>query len=121
MTGINVLVIVGLRAGSLKRALAEGAVYSPRDAVAVNVFHKLTPLPRKSERVERFEHLTRSRRAHGRRKCRRGTHRDKLPWASARHGAQRDRLAGDALESGCTAWQTARRDRQRDATAGSGP
>ena len=77
--------------------------------------------PRKSERVERFEHLTRSRRAHGRRKCRRGTHRDKLPWVSARHGAQRDRLAGDALESRCTAWQTARRDRQPDATAGSGP
>ena len=45
MTDINVLIIVGLRAASVNRELAEVAADSSADGIALNMFDSLTDLP----------------------------------------------------------------------------
>src|SRR4029077_11839378 len=45
MTTINVLIIVGLRAASVNRELAEVAADSSADGIALNMFDSLTDLP----------------------------------------------------------------------------
>ena len=52
MTTINVLIIVGLRAASVNRELAEVAADSSADGIAVNMFDSLTDLPCYSESFE---------------------------------------------------------------------
>jgi NAD(P)H-dependent FMN reductase len=55
MTDINVLIIVGLGAGSVNRELAEVAADSSADEIALKIFDNLTDLPRYSESFERRE------------------------------------------------------------------
>ena len=45
MTDISVLIIVGLRAGSVNRELTEAAADSSTDGIALNMFESLTDLP----------------------------------------------------------------------------
>ena len=45
MTDINVLIIVGLRAASVNRELAEVAADSSADRIALKMFDSLTDLP----------------------------------------------------------------------------
>ena len=52
MTGINVLTIVGLCAGSAARALAKAAADSSADGITLNTFDSLSDLPRYSEALE---------------------------------------------------------------------
>jgi NAD(P)H-dependent FMN reductase len=52
MTGINVLIIVGVRAGSVNRALAKVAADSSADGITLNIFDNLSDLPRYSEALE---------------------------------------------------------------------
>jgi hypothetical protein len=52
MTDVNVLIIVGLPAGSVNRALAKIAVESVADGITLNVFDTLGELPRYSETLE---------------------------------------------------------------------
>jgi NAD(P)H-dependent FMN reductase len=52
MTGINVLTIVGLRAGSDTSALAKVAADSSADGITFNTFDSLSDLPRYSEALE---------------------------------------------------------------------
>jgi hypothetical protein len=53
MTDINVLIVVGLRAGSVNSELAKVAADSSADGIALNVFDSITDLPRYSESFER--------------------------------------------------------------------
>jgi NAD(P)H-dependent FMN reductase len=53
MTDINVLIIVGLGAGSLARELAEVAADGSADEIALKIFDNLTDLPRYSESFEK--------------------------------------------------------------------
>jgi NAD(P)H-dependent FMN reductase len=55
MTDINVLIVVGLGAVSVKRELAEVAAESSADDIALKIFDNLTDLPRYSESFERHE------------------------------------------------------------------
>ena len=87
MTDINVLIIVGLRAGSVNRELAEVAADSSADGIALNMFDSLTDLPRYSETFENREtpsSVGALRTAAGR--GRRGAYCDDLPRARARCG-----------------------------------
>ena len=52
MPGINVLTIVGLRASSVARALANVAADSSADGITLNTFDCLSDLPRYSEALE---------------------------------------------------------------------
>jgi hypothetical protein len=52
MTGIHVLIIVGVRAGSVNRALAKVAADSSADGITLNIFVNLSDLPRYSEALE---------------------------------------------------------------------
>jgi NAD(P)H-dependent FMN reductase len=52
MTDINVLIVVGLRAGSVNRELAKVAADCSADGIALNMFDSLTDLPRYSETFE---------------------------------------------------------------------
>jgi len=52
MTTINVLTIVGLRAASVNRELAEGAADRSADGIAVNMLDSLTELPQYRETFE---------------------------------------------------------------------
>ena len=53
MTDINVLIIVGLRAGAVNRELAQVAADSSADGIALKMFDNLTDLPRYSESLEK--------------------------------------------------------------------
>lgn len=53
MTDLNVLVIVGIRVGSVDAALAQLAAQSPSDGITVRVFESLGDLPSYSETLER--------------------------------------------------------------------
>jgi NAD(P)H-dependent FMN reductase len=53
MTDIKVLIIIGLRAGSVDRELAEVGADSSADGIALKMFDNLTDLPRYSEAFER--------------------------------------------------------------------
>ena len=53
MTDINVLIIVGLRAGSVHRALAKVAADSAADGITLNTFDSLSDLPWYSETLEK--------------------------------------------------------------------
>jgi NAD(P)H-dependent FMN reductase len=52
MTDINVLIVVGLRAGSVNRELAKVAADCSADGIALNMFDSLPDLPRYSETFE---------------------------------------------------------------------
>jgi NAD(P)H-dependent FMN reductase len=52
MTDINVLIIVGLRTGSVNRELAEVGADSSADGITLKMFDNLTDLPRYSESFE---------------------------------------------------------------------
>jgi hypothetical protein len=53
MTDINVLIIVGLRAGSVHRVLAKVAADSAADGITLNTFDSLSDLPWYSETLEK--------------------------------------------------------------------
>ena len=53
MTDINVLIIVGLRAGSVHRVLAKVAADSAGDGITLNTFDSLSDLPWYSETLEK--------------------------------------------------------------------
>jgi NAD(P)H-dependent FMN reductase len=55
MTNINVLIIVGLRAGSVDGVLAKVAADSSADGMTLNIFDNLNDLPRYSETLEKGE------------------------------------------------------------------
>ena len=52
MTDIKVLIIIGLRSGSVNRELAEVRADSSAGGIALNMFESLTDLPRYSETFE---------------------------------------------------------------------
>ncbi len=52
MTDIKVLIIIGLRSGSVNRELAEVGADTSADGIALNMFESLTDLPRYSETFE---------------------------------------------------------------------
>jgi NAD(P)H-dependent FMN reductase len=55
LTGINVLIIIGLRAGSVNRVVKELAADSAADGITLNMFDSLSDLPRYSETLESGE------------------------------------------------------------------
>lgn len=52
MTDVNVLIIVGVPAGSVNRVLAEVAAESAADGITLTVFDRLSELPRYSETLD---------------------------------------------------------------------
>jgi NAD(P)H-dependent FMN reductase len=53
LTGINVLIIVGLRAGAVIRELAKVEADCSADGITLNMFDSLSDLPRYSETLEK--------------------------------------------------------------------
>ena len=53
LTGINVLIIIGLRAGTVNRVVKELAADSAADGITLNMFDSLSDLPRYSETLEK--------------------------------------------------------------------
>ncbi len=53
MTDVNLLIIVGLRAGSVNRVLTKAAADSAADGIALKIFDSLSDLPWYSETSEK--------------------------------------------------------------------